>query len=204
MKKQYIIFSIIILTLALFYIWTSTQKQDQQVRNILSEANNKIGKMEIKRTDLEQSKDIEDILYNLTQKYYPDYDDENFDKLDLVTQTFVLIVNADGQINNGGVVQFIDNSTGNLFHETIDAAKRIKNDSLFSILTKITTQYPSGQIPKNWERRRNLWDELCEAHENDESWDNLWEELDNSYYDNSKTIYKNLIEYLKTNAKLID
>jgi hypothetical protein len=204
MKQQYIIFGILILTLALFYVWKGMKKEVQLTPNKLREENNKLGKMEIKRTDLEQTNDIADIYYDLTQKYYPDYDDENFEKLDLVTQTFVLIVNADGQINNGGVVQFIDNSTGNLFHETIDAAKRIKNDSLVSILTKATTQYPNGQIPKNWEYRRNLWDELCEVHENDESWDNLWEELDRSYYNNSKTIYQSLIEYLKTNAKLID
>jgi hypothetical protein len=160
--------------------------------------------MEIKRTDLEQTNDVEDVFYDLIQKYYPDYEVENFDKLDLVTQTFVLIANADGQINNGGVIQFIDNSTGNHFHETIDAAKKIKNDSLVSILTKAATQYPNGQIPKNWEQRRNVWDELCEAHDNDESWDNLWEELNRSYYDISKAIYQNLIEYLKTNAILID
>lgn len=157
--------------------------------------------MEIKKNDIEQSNNIDDILCNLIEKYYPDYDDDNFDNLDLVTQTFVLIVNADGQINNGGVVQFIDNSTGNLFHETIDAARRINNDSLVSILTKATSQYPNGQIPKDWEHRRDLWDELCEQHEGDENWDNFWDELDHEYDDN---ICQNLIDYLKTNAKLID
>ena len=158
--------------------------------------------MEIKRNDIEQSNDVEDILYELTQKYYPDYD--NFEKLDIVSQTFVLIVDADGQINNGGIVQFIDNSTGNRFLETIDASKRIKSDSLLNILTRITIQFPNKQIPQDWNKRRIIWDKLCEQHENDDNWEKFWEKLDDSYYANSKEIYQNLIDYLKNNAKIIE
>ncbi len=160
--------------------------------------------MIIKKHDIEQTKDLDDLLLDLIEKYYPNYDDDSFGNLDVVTQTFALIVDADGQINNGGIVQFIDNGTGNRFHETIDAAKRINNDGLVSILTQATTQYPNGQIPKDWDYRRQLWDELCDQHENDESWDSFWEKLDNWYYSNSKNIYQNLIDYLKSNASLVN
>lgn len=119
---------------------------------------------EIKRIDIEQTKGNEDLLHNLIIKYYPDYEDENFDDFDEVTQTFVLIVNADGQINNGGIIQFIDNRTGNRFHETIDAAKRINSKILVEILTIAAEQFPNGQIPKNWNERRSLYDELCNKH----------------------------------------
>lgn len=208
MKQQYLIFGIAFLLIAIFFVWTFMRKQDQQKSQRLvinpSLTNDKSKIMEIRNTDIEESKEIDDILYNLIQKHYPDYDDKSFSKLDIAMQTFVLIVDADGQIQNGGIIQFIDNSTGNRFHETIDAAKRINNDSLVAILTNVTTQYPKGKIPKDWNYRRELWDELCDKHENDKNWDKFWEELDDSYYKNSRYIHQSLIDYLKNNSKLID
>ncbi|MDO5524216.1 MAG: hypothetical protein Q4G48_09265, partial [Bacteroidia bacterium] len=65
--------------------------------------------MKIKKSDIEQTNELNDLLYDLIEKYYPDYDDDSFDNLDVVTQTFALIIDADGQINNGGIIQFIDN-----------------------------------------------------------------------------------------------
>lgn len=159
--------------------------------------------MEISKKDIEFN-DLNDLWGNLIENYYPDYDDDSFYSLDLITQTFALIVDVDGQINNGGIIQFIDNGTGNRFHETIDAAKRINSDGLVNILSRATTQYPDGQIPKEWNYRRDLWDQLCAKHEDDEKWENFWEELDNWYYNNSETIYQNMIDYLKYNAVLID
>ena len=239
MKQLYIILGIVIVTVAMLYFWTKTQKEANQTPEKVNATNSKYEKMEIKRTDIEQTKDNEDILYDLIQKYYPDYDDENFDQLDEVTQTFALIIDADGQINNGGIIQFIDNGTGNRFHETIDAAKRINSEIFVELLTRSAEQFPNGQIPKDWDVRRNLYDELCEKYTtyktfdelNSEekeivlknrnkygdttplnqcsyggknSWSDTWEELDSLYYDNSKLIIQNLIDYLKKNATLID
>jgi hypothetical protein len=120
--------------------------------------------MEIRKKDIEQSKELIDLYNDLIAKYYTDYDDISFDKLDIVTQTFVLIVNADGEINNGGIVQFIDNGTGNYFHETIKAANRINSEGLVNMLTKAARQFPDGQIPKDWSERRYLYDELSDQH----------------------------------------
>ena len=173
MKQQYLIFGILFLVVLLLSAWTFIRKQDSQKSQKLvkdTRSTNDNGKiMEIRKSDFEQTTEIKDILYNLTQKYYPVYDDKSFDELDIVTQTFVLIVDADGEIQNGGIVQFIDNGTGNRFHETIDAAKRINNDSLVSILTSVTTQYPKGRIPKDSNTRRAMWDKLCDKHENDKN-----------------------------------
>jgi hypothetical protein len=192
--------------------------------------------MKIKKNDIEQSKDSNDLLFDLIEKYYPEYDDNSFDKLDLVSQTFVLIVNADGQINNGGIIQFIDNGTGNYFHETIDAAKRIQSEVLVNILTRTAAQFPNEQIPKDWDERRELIDKLNEQFcpsipfnelnedakkkflenydnsipleeiliELESEWGKAWEDLDGMYYENSISIYQSLIDYLKSNANLIN
>ena len=120
--------------------------------------------MKVYRKDIEQLKALNDLLYDLIEKYYPEYDQDSFEQLDLVTQTFVLIVDADGQINNGGIIQFIDNGTGNRFHETIEAAERIKHDGFSDMLNRAAKQFPNEQIPKDWDYRRWVWDELMQHH----------------------------------------
>lgn len=120
--------------------------------------------MKIKKSDLHQIKDLDDLLYDLIEKYYPDYEDDSFDSLDIVTQTFTLIVDLDGQVNNGGIIQFMDNRTGNRFHETVAAAKRINSGELVEILTRAAEQFPNGQIPKDWDERRSLYEQLCEKY----------------------------------------
>lgn len=164
MKQLFIFFGFLILSAAFFYIWKKVKVQIplSDLRN--RPTNNKLKNMEIKGTDIEQTKNNEDILYDLIQKYYPEYDDEKFEELDIVAQTFVLIVDADGQINNGGIVQFIDNGSGNRFHETVDAAKRINSEILVGILTRAAKQFPNAKIPKNWDKRRDLFDELTDKY----------------------------------------
>lgn len=129
--------------------------------------------MEIRKDDIENPKDTNKLLHDLIEKYYPDYDDDSFDNLDIVSQTFVLIIDADGQINNGGIVQFIDNGTGNRFQETIDAAKRINSGTFVELLTRAAEQFPDGQIPADWDERRDLFDELSEKHTTYKTFDEL-------------------------------
>jgi Domain of unknown function (DUF4375) len=205
MKQLYILLGILILTIVAVYFWIKTNRYKATNAPIVSseqKLKNTPIVLEFDKDDLYSSRDLDDLLSTLIQKYYPDYDYESFLNLDSVARTFVLIVNLDGQVQNGGLIQFIDNSTGEYFHETIEAAKNIKNDKLVAILTKITTQYPVHQIPKDWDERRALWDSMCEHNENDETWDKFWDDLDHEYYDNANAMNKDLIEYLKANAKI--
>ena len=188
MKQQYIILGILILVVAMLYYWTETKMQVTPTPEKVNETKRKYEKMEIKRTDIEQTKDNDDIVYDLIQKYYPEYDDENFYQLNEVSQTFALIIDADGQINNGGIIQFIDNGTGNRFHETIDAAKRINSKIFVELLTRAAEQFPNGQIPKNWEERRNLYDELSEKYIKYKTFDELNPE-------EKEIVLKNRIKY---------
>jgi hypothetical protein len=203
MKQLFLIFCILIL--AVMYFWFRAKKiheLNKSNKSLTKETKDMAITLEISKKDLISSNDLDDLLFNLIKNYYPEFDDDNFENLDTVARTFVLIINIDGQVQNGGLIQFIDNSTGNYFHETIEAAKSIKNKKLVEILKKITSQYPNKQIPKDWGERRDLWDSLCEKHENDEEWDKFWDELDEEYYDNANTMNQELIEYLRVNAKL--
>lgn len=205
MKLSYIILGILLLAITVIFFWVKSKKnQDSNELNfpLKHKGNNIPIVLEFAKNDLYSKSDLDDHLYNLIQKYYPDCDNESFDNLDSVARTFVLIVNLDGQVQNGGLIQFIDNSTGDYFHETIEAAENIKNEKLVEILNKITIQYPERQIPKDWDERRSLWDSMCEQHENDDNWDKFWDDLDDEYYDNANSMNKELIEYLRANAKI--
>ena len=142
--------------------------------------------MEIRKHDIEQRKDLNDLLYDLIERYYPDYEYDSFENLDIVSQTFALIIAADGQINNGGIIQFINNGTGNHFHETIDAARRIKSELLVQLLTRASRQFPNGQVPADWDERRNLYDELCEKFITFKTYDELSSEEKQIVLENKK------------------
>lgn len=180
MKLQYIILGSLILAVVLIYSWIKTRKQHKstlkKVFKSTGRTHDNLKTIEIKKEDLEQCIDLDELVYDLAEKYYPDCDDGNFDKLDTVAQTFVLILDADGQINNGGIIQFIDNSSGDYFHETIEAAKRINSEIFVELLTRAAEQFPNGLIPKDWDYRRNLYDELCETYVTYKTFEELTDE----------------------------
>ena len=114
--------------------------------------------------DIFEKDDLNEIFYGLMENHFPDYDEDSFELLDEVSKTFVLISVMDGQIHNGGVIQFIDNGSGNYFHETIDAAQKIGCDGLVQLLEKAASQFPENKIPKDWNERRDLIDDLNEQN----------------------------------------
>jgi len=157
--------------------------------------------MEINNKIFEESEQSELVL-KLIKTHYPEYTDENFHLLDGVTKNFVLYVNMDGQIGNGGIVQFIDNSTGTFFDETIQMSKEINCFQLTEILTKVKELFPSKIIPKDWQERRDLWDKLCDENEGNQKWEKEWEKLDDDYYNIEKVIQEKIIQYLKEKATI--
>lgn len=149
---------------------------------------------------------------NLVDNYLPDFDETNRLQMDEASLTFSLLVEMHYQIMNGGIVQFIDNRTGDYFHETLDAARRINFSELVNILVKAAQQFPNGNVPTDFEYRRELWDQMGEEHLTkgdefdivDAEWEIFWENLDKTYYANEKKLYLLTINYLKDHATLAD
>jgi hypothetical protein len=154
--------------------------------------------MKIKRT-IFNSTDNSKIWDDLVDYYLPDFDETNRLQMDEISLTFSLLVSMHYQIMNGGIVQFIDNESGNYFHETLDAAKRINFTELINILTTAAGQFPNKQVPKDWGFRRELWDKIADSTEED-----FWETLDKSYFANEVNLYTHAIDYLKSHSTLID
>lgn len=166
--------------------------------------------MKIKKSVLDGSDNLE-IWNNLVDHYLPDFDETNRLQLDNVSLTFSLLTGLHYEIMNGGIVQFIDNGSGNYFHETLDAARRINFTDLVQILEKAAEKFPNGEVPTDWDYRRQVWDEIGEQHITkgeeydivDADWEKFWEDLDKAYYSVEPTLYKLTIDYLKSNATFV-
>lgn len=104
-----------------------------------------------------------DIYHSLVEVLYPK---ESFilEDLDEVLQNFVLFVDMDAEILNGGITQFIDNSTGDYFHETITAAENMGIPDLVNFLNDVANMFPNSQVPDDWTDRRELMDSLNEEN----------------------------------------
>ena len=126
-----------------------------------------------------------------------DYDNlENFKK---PIRNLILICDMHFQVMNGGVLQFVDNSTGDFFEETLTALKEIKAFEFSDILYQMKNKFPNGIIPKNTEDRRDLIDEINDNLTEDEEneLDELYEKIDDEYYDSEELLQKYIIEYTK-------
>jgi hypothetical protein len=110
-------------------------------------------------------------------------------------QGLIYAVNMHYQVLNGGVVQFVDNSTGDFFEETLVSLKKMKMEKYVEILERIKQIFPNQSIPKNMEERRNIIDGLTKTQEEEWKMEELWEEFDEIYYRNEKLFENKVVEY---------
>lgn len=66
------------------------------------------------------------------------------------------------QIMNRGLIQFVDNSTGDYFEGTLTALKEMGLPRHSKILENIKQKFSDQNIPKDMEERRNLIDSINE------------------------------------------
>lgn len=109
----------------------------------------------------------------------------------------------DGEVSNGGLIQFIENSSGDNFEETLKALNEIKATEYVKILESIKTLFPNGYLPKDTGERRKLIDELDSKKNQEELWkmEEIYEDYNKQYYNNIKNLEKHTIEYLKNKIK---
>lgn len=164
--------------------------------------------------ELFKGSNVAEIYKKLRQSVLPniDYDDASFKTYDETLQTFVLVTSMHGQVCNGGFISFIDNSTGDYFHETVEALDKIRASQIVETLNKCALYFPDSRVPKEMQKRRDIIDTLHKKYTIkgeeydmvDKEWEDFWGNLDQAYYNNLDFVPHKLIEYLKANAELID
>ena len=151
-----------------------------------------------------ENENIEEVFNKIVDEVYArEIDYDNIGNFKNPLKNLIYISNMHGQVLNGGVIQFVDNSTGDSFEETLKALKEIKATEYIEILEKVKSIFPKGIVPKDTEKRRevidNIWESLNEKE--DEEMNEMLEKLDEKYYDNQELLYKYIINYTKLNIK---
>lgn len=117
--------------------------------------------------DIFEHEDIYDIIDAIAEEIYTKYEEVNFDELDEVTQNSIVFIGLDGEIDNGGFLQFIENSSGDFYEETLRSAKAMGSQGLVDALEKVAKQFPKGTVPTDTIVRQDILEEL--KKENDKT-----------------------------------
>jgi len=147
-----------------------------------------INKLEGKETN-EKFGIISDEVYNRHIDY------NNIESFENPLKNLIYLLNMQGQVDNGGVTQFVDNSTGDHFIETKIALKEIGMESYHDILLEIEKSFPNGIVPKHQEKRRDAIDDISENEE--EMWEieEQYETYDNIFYEKEDEFKSKFVEY---------
>jgi len=131
--------------------------------------------------------------------YARELDHDHIENYENPLKNLIYISNMHGQVLNGGVTQFVDNSTGDSFEETLKALKEIEASQYVEILEKVKSIFPKSFVPKDMEERREIIDSIWESlnEKQDAEMNELFEKLDDVYYDNQEKLYNYVIEYTK-------
>jgi hypothetical protein len=117
----------------------------------------------------------------------------NIDNLNKHQKNFFFNQNIEREVNNGGFNQFFLNSSGNYAHETIDSLKIVGAEKTANILQLAIDQFPDKKVPKNsTDRQKTVENILVVATE-------VWEELDQTFFDYNDNLNDLNIDYIKAN-----
>lgn len=131
---------------------------------------------------------IGEIIWKKTEK-----GDDNFSNLTEAEKVFVYVDMLEGQVNNGGFDQFFFNSSGDYTHEILSAFEKIKAHKTADLIEIAIKAFPISPVPKDTEIRREIMQDL------DEKTSNIWDDLDNKFYEYEENIAGLLIDYIKLN-----
>ena len=78
---------------------------------------------------------------------------------------FLLCVLFEGEVANGGISQFLSNSSGDMAEETVLAIEKIGEPETATMLREVLQCFPNSIVPKNRDARNNLMEQFDEKVE---------------------------------------
>ena len=104
---------------------------------------------------------------------------ENMEKFTIEESTVYLCQVFEAEVNNGGISQFIFNSSGDYTHETLEALKTINAFKTAPLIEKIISIFPNKKVPNDRNIREEIFHELCDNADIED----LIETIDNQFYE---------------------
>lgn len=78
-----------------------------------------------------------------------------------------------GEVENGGLIQYLDNATGDDFYRARDAAERIGRADVVALMDKVAAMFPGGVVPGDQGDRMLVTEALSEKLGGDDPFDEL-------------------------------
>ena len=160
--------------------------------------------LSLKISDLNSPEKGEVFEKIVNEIYNREITDDNILKFERPIRNLILIFNMHFEIMNGGLLQFIDNSTGDYFEETLDSLQALNASEFVQILNDINNKlFSSTIIPTDTESRRELIDNINESltEEDAAKLEFFYEETDETYYQNEELLHEYVIKF--TNDLLV-
>jgi hypothetical protein len=90
---------------------------------------------------------VEKIVFDYTKAVYDKYMDGqvNFESWSELEKTVMLVYWLEMEVSNGGFHQFLVNSSGNYWAETLQALKTIEAEKIISIFKRALTVFPDSK-----------------------------------------------------------
>ena len=100
----------------------------------------------------------------------------------------------DSDIRNGGLHQFLSNSSGEFTEEIKQHLQEIGATKPLAVLTKASAVVPAGVVPEDRLERNEVLDKHEEAH-GERSWD-MWDDLSREYHEHQNELYLRLVRWV--------
>ena len=124
---------------------------------------------------------------------------KGYDKLSYAERVWVNIQGLIGTVDNGGIISFFYNYDADYYEETIEDLKILGQEKIVCLLEMCAKIFPNSIVPKTIEERNDIINNLPD----DGSFDNMYEEINNKFYEYEKELEQILINYLIKN-KIIE
>jgi len=136
------------------------------------------------------------LAYSIGFQIMEKIDNSGIENLSNEEKRFYAVYELDNEVNNGGYLQYFDNSSGDLAYLIIKALKSINSNTVLEITKKAIGIY--GKVPsRNQEERMNEISTMTNDYEND-----LWDECDSFFYKiDDENIASLLLDYVESNKQ---
>ncbi len=141
-----------------------------------------------------KTKEGQDAIIAIEEILFPIYD-ASPEKLSDEERNFILIEELEQQVNSGGFNFFFSYSYGSFAHETLYSLEQIGSIKFKQILENAMGVFNNSTVPQNEEERFEV------IEENEEEFDEVWDLLDDEFYQYEEDIHTLLVTYVKENIQ---
>ncbi|NTW72827.1 MAG: DMP19 family protein [Eubacteriaceae bacterium] len=134
----------------------------------------------------------QDLIVDISEILLPIFDNDP-DDLSNEELNIILIENLEREVNNGGFNSFFWNTWGDMTEETMAALIEVGSVTFRELLDQAIQQFPDGYVPADTEERQNIIEEIEEDAEE------VWNDLDDEFYEYNEDLYGLMIDYIKRN-----